>query len=183
MPKIVATKEDWIKLGFQMFSDEGLSGIVIEAMAKKLKINKSSFYWHFSTKAAFIEEIINHWERVNTSKIIELVNNEPTPEARFEKLLELSFLKDSHIDFFFYLKKYARSSKALEALIESLDNERIAFTAGLLQQLGFSAAEASLKASIFYKYLIGYHEVIRYKEQSPTYLITVKNEIKEFINI
>ena len=54
MPKIIAKKEDWINLGYRLFAEQGVSGINVENMAKILKVNKSSFYWHFKTKKEFI---------------------------------------------------------------------------------------------------------------------------------
>lgn len=182
MPKIIATKEDWIKLGYQQFSEKGISGIVIESMAKKLKVNKSSFYWHFSTKKAFIQSIISFWEIESTSKIISLVHSDINPRSRFERLIELSFIKDNEIDFFFYIKKYAKSDKSLAGKIEALDQQRIDFTTDILCQLGYPNSEAKIKSSIFYKYLIGYHEMIRYKKQNSKYMVQVKMELSHFIN-
>ena len=57
MPKIIATKEDWINLGYKTFSEEGEKGIIVEKMAIKLKVNKSSFYWHFKTRKHFISDL------------------------------------------------------------------------------------------------------------------------------
>jgi len=182
MPKIIATKRDWILLGYKLFSDKGISGIVIEKMAKKLKVNKSSFYWHFSTKANFVHEIIGYWEKESTSDIIYKVNKESNPKARFEKLIELSFRKDNNIDFIFYLKKYARTDKRLNNLMKELDNQRMAYTSKVLEQLGLAKSDAKVKSSIFYKYLIGYHEMIRYKKQKSNYMTTVQSEINHFIN-
>jgi AcrR family transcriptional regulator len=181
MPKIVATKNNWIELGYKLFSEKGIAGIVVESMAKKLEVNKSSFYWHFSTKKAFVDAIIDYWEAESTSKIVSAVVNENTSHNRFEKLIELSFLKDNEIDFFFYLKKYARSNKELTSRIEDLDRQRIEFTASILQELGYPPAEAKVKASLFYKYLIGYHEMIRYKEQRRNYTAEVAEELSHFI--
>ena len=45
MPKIIAKKEDWIILGYKLFSEQGINGLVVEKMAQKLNVNKSSFYW------------------------------------------------------------------------------------------------------------------------------------------
>ena len=160
MPKIIATKEDWIKLGYEEFSDKGIAGIVIEKMSNKLKVNKSSFYWHFSTKKDFIEQIVSFWIIENTSKIIDKVNSVQTPSARFEKLIELSFKEEPYMDFFFFLKKYAKSNKNLQKQIDSIDNQRIDFTKDLLIQLGYSENDSDIKANLFYKYLIGYHEMI-----------------------
>lgn len=181
MPKAIVQKEDWIKLGYELFSDKGVSGIVIEKMAAKFKINKSGFYWHFSTKKAFIQQIIDYWIAESTSDIIDEVNKATAPKEKFEKLIELSFKKDNHIDFFFFIKKYAKSDEQLNALIDQLDQQRISFTKDLLAELGFSEAAALTKSKLFYKYLIGHHEMIRYKEQDENYLETVKAEIQHFI--
>jgi len=70
MPKIIATKKQWVKLGYRTFAQHGVKGIVIEKMAAKLKVNKSSFYWHFKTKQRFIDEIISHWVSVDTKRLL-----------------------------------------------------------------------------------------------------------------
>ncbi len=183
MPKIIATKEDWIVLGYKQFADKGIDGLIVERMAKKLRVNKSSFYWHFTNKQAFVQAIIQYWEMLSTSKIIEQVNKASSPMNQFEKLIELSFLKDDEIDFFFYLKKYAQGNPPLTDTITRLDQQRIQFTADLLQGLGYTVNDAAIKSSIFYKYLIGYHEMIRYKKQEADYLSQVKHELSHFITI
>jgi AcrR family transcriptional regulator len=181
MPKTIVTKEDWIILGYKRFSENGIAGIVIEQMAKKLEVNKSSFYWYFSTKKIFVQEIINFWENENTLDIINHVNSAKSPRSRFEKLIELSFRKDNNIDFIFYLKKYAKSNKELNNLIINIDNQRMQYTADLLQQLGISENESKVKSSIFYKYLIGYHEMIRYKKQEADYMKNVLTELSHLL--
>ena len=70
MPKIVAQKKDWIELGYKLFSEQGISGVIIEKMSKKLKCNKSSFYWHFKTKKEFIEQLTEYWVDNETEQII-----------------------------------------------------------------------------------------------------------------
>ena len=104
MPRIIAKKEDWIKLGYKVFSDKGISGIVIEKMSAKLKVNKSSFYWHFTTKKEFVKQIVSYWISKNTSEIINKVNEESSGIDKFEKLIQLAFKKDSYMDFFFFIK-------------------------------------------------------------------------------
>ena len=82
MPKIIAKKEDWIFLGYQLFSEKGMTGIVVEKMAAKLKVNKSSFYWHFKTKKDFLNEIIAFWISKDTNSIICLLYTSPSPRDR-----------------------------------------------------------------------------------------------------
>ncbi|BDS12679.1 TetR/AcrR family transcriptional regulator [Aureispira anguillae] len=177
MPKVVAQKEDWIELGYQLFTQSGERGIVVEAMSKVLKCNKSSFYWHFKTKKDFMNCLVKFWIDRDTQRIMEQVKKAATAQEQLDCLLEITFKKDPNLDFVFYLKRYAQSNSTLQHLIDQIDADRIQFTATLFHNLGSPKKEAHRKAVCFYKYLIGYHEMIRYKEQGKDYIEEVKQEL------
>ena len=181
MPKIVARKEDWIKLGYQLFTEEGEHGIVIDNMSKKLTCNRSSFYWHFKTKKAFIAEVIGHWVEKETQNIIRAIDKEKSAKERFRALIMLSFKQNPYLDFVFYLKKYALSDEVAKKAIYTIDGLRKNYVFSLLVELGYSPEEAKIKTSLFYKYLIGYHETIRYRKQTDNYIEEILVEIKYFI--
>lgn len=181
MPKIIAKKQDWINLGYKLFSEQGIAGIIVEKMAKKLKVNKSSFYWHFKTKKNFINEIIAYWVSSDTNKIIMLVESKPSGKEKFDALIKLAFKKEPYLDFIFFLKRYALKDKKIQTLIDEIDAQRINYTKSILIEMGVTENEASLKSTLFYKYLIGYHEMIRYKKQRKDYIIEVQTELNQFI--
>ncbi len=181
MPKIIAKKQNWIFLGYKLFSEQGISGIVVEKMAKKLGVNKSSFYWYFKTKKDFVNEIISYWVSTNTNQIILITDSEKSGKERFEKLIELSFTKGHFLDFNFFLKRYALKNQKIQSIIDKIDNQRISYTKNILTDMNFSAIEAETKSILLYKYLIGYHEMIRYKKQNKNYKTEVKKEINQFI--
>lgn len=181
MPKIVAQKKDWIKLGYKLFSEQGFSGIVIEKMSKKIKCNKSSFYWHFKTKKEFIEHLVEYWVNNETEQIIKLTSNEKLPSKRLKALLTISYKQKLSLDFVFFLKRYARREKKVRVIIDRIDTQRIEYVKSLLQELGYAKQEAKVKASVLYKHLIGHHEMLRYKEHDKNYLQEVKKELNQFI--
>ncbi|WP_036153019.1 TetR/AcrR family transcriptional regulator [Maribacter forsetii] len=181
MPKIIAKKQDWINLGFKLFSEKGISGVIIEKMAKKLNVNKSSFYWHFKTKKEFIQQLIEFWISNETEQIIYLTNNEKSAVQKFKTLIKLSYKKMPQQDFIFYLKRYAEKEKKTKFIIEKIDSQRIEFVNRLLREMGYSEHDANIKSSLLYKHLIGYHEMIRYEKQSTNYQMIVKQELNQFI--
>ena len=183
MPKIVAQKEEWIALGFKLFADSGISGINVEKMAAKLKCNKSSFYWHFSSKDEFVDEIIKCWIQEDTQTIIDLTNTGTTPENKFTLLIAEVFKEDPTIDFIFYLKRYAQKMKAIQLIIDETDARRMEFVQQLFRELGMAEEEAEIKSALFYKYLIGYHEMSRYKKTDPDYVNIVKKDLRHFLLI
>jgi len=183
MPKIVATKEDWIKLGYKLFSESGEQGLIVEKMSDILKCNKSSFYWHFKSKSEFINELIEYWTNKSTLDIIDHINQESNSHEKWHSLITLTFKKDVHLDFIFYLKKYAQSHISIKKFVDQIDHDRIEYVTDLLKEFGYTTSEAKIKAHLFYKYLIGYHEMLRYKNQPRNYVSQVKKEINHFIKI
>lgn len=181
MPKVVAKKQDWINLGYKLFSEQGVSGIIVEKMALELKVNKSSFYWHFKTKKEFIEQLTLFWISKETEQIINLTNDKNTTLAKFKTLVAEIYKQKPFLDFTFYLKRYATKEKKTQIIIDKIDNQRVEYVKNLLQEMGYSTKEASVKSTLLYKHLIGYHELIRYKRQSKDYLKEVKMELNQFI--
>lgn len=183
MPKIVARKEDWIVLGYELFTAQGKHGIVIDSIAKKLACNRSSFYWHFKTKKAFISEIVDYWVGLETKNIIQLIDKKKSAKEKFHTLIVLSFKKNPYLDFVFYVKKYALENEEVQVAIRGIDDSRKECVYSILTELGFSNKEAIIKISLFYKFLIGYHETIRYRKQSKNYVEEVMEEMKHFIQL
>lgn len=54
------SKEQWIEMGYNVFAKEGLPGIRIEALARNLGLNKSSFYHFFGDLERYKEELIRY---------------------------------------------------------------------------------------------------------------------------
>ena len=181
MPKIIAKKQDWINLGYKLFSEQGVTGINVEKMARKLKVNKSSFYWYFKTKKEFIQQLTEFWITIETEQIIRLTNNENSTLQKFKTLIAGTYKKKPFLDFNFYLKRYARKEKKIQLIIDKIDNQRIEYVKNLLREMGYSMQDANIKSALLYKHLIGYHEMIRYKKQSTDYLREIKIEINQFI--
>ncbi len=183
MPKIVAEKTAWIKLGFELFARHGAVGIVVDKMAGTLKCNRSSFYWHFKSKKEFINEIISYWTEADTEQIIVMTEKAGSPKQKFKNLVEVVFKKDPYMDFVFHIKRYATRENEIQRIIDEIDQRRINYVSSILVDLGYSERESDIKARLFYKYLIGYHEMLRYKPQTTNYVKEVCKELRQFISI
>lgn len=53
-------KELWLSVGYKIFAQEGLSGLKVESLARKVSKSKSSFYHHFGDLDLFKIELLNH---------------------------------------------------------------------------------------------------------------------------
>ena len=57
---MTATREIWIKTGYEIFALSGLNGLKIEPLARQVGISKSSFYHHFADLDLFVEELLTY---------------------------------------------------------------------------------------------------------------------------
>jgi hypothetical protein len=80
------------------------------------------------------------------------------------KLIELSFKKDPFLNFNFFLKRYALKDKNIPSVIDKIAHQRIEYTKNILIEIYFPKDQATSKSQLFYKYLIGYHAMMRYKK-------------------
>lgn len=51
-------KDPWIKIGYDIFANEGPKGLKIELLARKVAKNKSSFYHHFADIEVFTDQLL-----------------------------------------------------------------------------------------------------------------------------
>lgn len=182
MPKIVAKKDQWVKLGYKLFAEMGVRGLNVEKMSTKLKCNRSSFYWHFKTKDEFISEVINYWIKTETDQVILEVEKCKTDKEKLKKFLLIAFKNEPYLEFAFFLKRYAMKNKKVQSIVDEIDKRRLQFTAQLFQNIGYSKQQSKIKANIFFKYLIGHHELIKNKIQPKNYLQPIEKELKHFLD-
>ncbi|MEM6724360.1 MAG: TetR/AcrR family transcriptional regulator, partial [Bacteroidota bacterium] len=63
---MVKNKAIWVEAGYAVFGREGINGLNVEQLAKKLNKNKSSFYHYFGDMETFVESLLQyHLERAD----------------------------------------------------------------------------------------------------------------------
>ena len=161
----------------------GVRGLNVDKMSKKLKCNRSSFYWHFTSKEGFINEVINYWIKTETDEVIHAVEKYKADKDKLEQFLLLAFKNEPYLEFAFFLKRYAKKNKKAQLIVDEIDKRRLQFTAQLFRNIGYTNMQAEVKANIFFKYLIGHHELNKNKNQSKDYLLSIKKELRHFLDI
>src|SRR3954467_4535601 len=69
-------KGPWIDAGLQALAAGGPDAVRIEPLAQELGVTRGGFYWHFAGRRAFLEEMLDTWERRSTDDTLERVERE-----------------------------------------------------------------------------------------------------------
>ena len=154
------SREDWILAAFHALTRAGPQALKVEPLARSLKVSKGSFYWHFKDLSALKTAMIAQWQAVATAEISAEVNRtEQAPRAALSRLLVLTV---SPRDAPFggptteaAIRDWARHEAQVAEAMRAVDQQRVAFVAGLMRQYGLPCEQAQQNARLLYAALIG----------------------------
>lgn len=147
-------KSDWISQGLKSLSRDGIAAVRVEPLAKKLKVTKGSFYWHFKDRNALLAAMVAFWKREATHAIIEEVERRGgSAKTRLRTLFEIVLRSEGKLEL--AMRAWATTDPSVARTLKTIDRKRIGYTESLFRELGFSKVEATARAHLAYHALIG----------------------------
>ncbi len=147
----------WVIAALEILAEQGIDGVRVEILAKKLGVTKGSFYWHFKDRDALFEAILDEWRRSATLRIIaRLDQTAQTPTARLRHLINLPFQgarAERGADVELALRLWSRRDARARAALGEVDQLRLRYIVSLLQDCGFESAPAQARAVLAYAFI------------------------------
>ena len=152
---MINTKEDWIKAGFEILMNEGINNVKIEAMARKLGVSKGGFYGYFLNREAFLQAMLEDWEKRHSSDIFNYINSlTGSLSIKLQKLLyAVDDIKYDAIEL--SMHHWAAHDPRAKKVLMRVVRERLEFCANLFLEGGFSKDEAEKRANIVHHFMAG----------------------------
>jgi AcrR family transcriptional regulator len=85
------TAGDWVDAAYSAIAEDGVGSVAVELLARRLKVTRGSFYWHFKDRRALLEATLERWERESTEAVISATRQISDPMERFVRLAEEAF--------------------------------------------------------------------------------------------
>lgn len=143
------SREDWLRIGLQKLIESGIESVRVEPLARLLNVTRGSFYWHFKNRDDWLEAILQEWKVYKTQKIIETVEViAENPNAKLLKLFALIAEDDDRLER--AVRVWAMKDERAATAIAEIDQRRLDYAQKLFYQLGFSEADARIRARIAY---------------------------------
>lgn len=148
------TRDRWVEEGLLALQADGPAALAADRMARRLAVSRGSFYWHFTSAVDFEAAVLAQWEDRWTNRIIAAVQSvKGTPRDRLLALIERTGGQDASL--YASAKRMARDHPELRALMDRIDQRRIAFVAAMLAEAGLPPALAGRRARIIYAWAMG----------------------------
>lgn len=145
-------RDDWINAAIETLKKYGVDKVKVEPLASQLGVSRGSFYWHFKKRQDLLDGMLASWERVSTLNIIDVVEEtKVSSQERLKQLLILAFsVEPQRYAFEKAIRSWSVSDTKVRQLVTKIDEQRIQYIQGLLEQMGWSAAEALSHAKHIY---------------------------------
>ncbi len=148
----------WLEAAHALLVEGGVEAVKIGALADRLGLSRTSFYWHFADREALLAALLDRWRRTNTTALLSRIE---APAATVTEAILALFdawvdpaLFDSRAEF--AIRTWALTDPAVAAALAAEDAARMAALTGLFRRFGAPEAEADTRARTVYLTQVGY---------------------------
>jgi AcrR family transcriptional regulator len=175
------TREDWLRLARDVLVHDGEAEVKVLALAQRLQVSRSSFYWYFKDKQDLLSALLEEWELRNTQVILrhcEMPADTITEAiCHFFRCFLDPGLFDQGLDF--AVREWARRDAGVRAMIDAADARRLSAVTEMFARNGYDREEADIRARILYFMQLGYH-ALDLREPLEARLSRIEGYLKGF---
>ena len=91
------SREAWLNVAKDILIDQGESAVTVQAMAKRLKLSRTSFYWFFQDRQDVMQALLDLWADTNTKPIQDASN--AYAETMVEAVLNVTYTLISEVEY------------------------------------------------------------------------------------
>ncbi|HJV26587.1 MAG TPA: TetR/AcrR family transcriptional regulator [Aromatoleum sp.] len=180
--RVQLDRNAWVQAATEVLAEEGISGLRVEVLAKRLKVTKGSFYWHFQDRRDLLIAVLQVWKEGRIRDIVKQTRAEPgrelqqiyhvidvysTSRSRRGAMIELA------------VRDWARRDSDAAAIVAEVDDWRLRCARELFLACGVPMEEASSRCMLLYAYVFGISLMIYDKFDSD--VARVKRDIADLI--
>ena len=157
-PRTQLDRSAWVAGATEVLAEEGIAGLRVEVLAKRLKVTKGSFYWHFTDRRDLLMAVLTHWKEGRIRDIIKQTRAQPGRELeQIYHVIDVYSASRSRRGMMIELavRDWARRDAEAGAIVAVVDDVRLRCARDLFLACGVPMEEASSRCMLLYAYVFG----------------------------
>jgi AcrR family transcriptional regulator len=145
----------WTRGAIDLLGEQGIDGVRVELLARRLGVTKGSFYWHFENRDALLIAMLADWRRRATLAIIERIEaHDDSAVNRLRLLMQVPFQikAEGGAQVELSIRLWARRDPRARAALKEVDELRLRYITRLLREIGFTTTRADARAIFAYSF-------------------------------
>jgi AcrR family transcriptional regulator len=152
--------EDWERAALDAIAAEGLGGVAVEPLARRLGVTKGSFYAHFRNRDELVDAALGRWEQAHIDAFAASLEKADGPSDRLRELVALALdaARGRTIQGQLLLES---EDPRVRAALKRVTEIRLQRLEKIFAELGRSKAVAARRATLVYAMYIGLLQLAR----------------------
>lgn len=152
-------REQWLAAARKMLIKSGIEQVKIERLSKQVKVTRSSFYWHFRSRADLLDALLDHWQATNTGPLLRGIEAAIAAGPTGIHILGRLWIEEREFNpaYDTAVRDWARKDPKVAATVRKIDDRRIKALTRLMQVYGYKGNDALVRARIMYFHQVGYY--------------------------
>jgi AcrR family transcriptional regulator len=146
------SKAEWLQMSLAILKEEGIEGIRVEHIARKIGVSKSGFYWHFKDLEDLKTQIVEYWAHEFTEVITSNpILRECDPRDRLERIMEMIVNHDL-VSYEIEMRAWAKTDPKIARKVFRVYRLRLNFIREIFTELGFEGDDLEMRTRLFLGY-------------------------------
>jgi AcrR family transcriptional regulator len=136
-------------MALEVLETDGVAGVRIEILAKRLEISKSGFYWHFKNRNRLLKDMLDYWTHELTEVLT--TNQEMLaldPKRRLARTAEL-ILEYDLTRYEIPIRQWALQDAVAARAVRKVNRMRLDYIGGAFSELGFTGDDLEMRTMLF----------------------------------
>ena len=152
------TREDWVAVARIVLVKSGIDDVKVDRLAKRMKVTRGSFYWHFKDRQALLDALLEDWRGRNMREIEQIAARWAATPLDFAEVVRIWLGEDPIVpQFDTAIRAWARKSPAVARLVHETDDAWVTLLQSHFARMGLGPEESLVRARIVYFHQIGYY--------------------------
>jgi len=150
-------RSTWIDAGLKALAAGGPGAVRVELLAKALDVTRGGFYWHFPSRQAFLDEMLDTWEHRSTEEVLERVEEEGgDARDKVRRAGMLTFSKEL-LPIDLAIRDWARRDTSVAKRLKRVDNRRMEYLRLLIGEFTDDPDDVEARGMLAFSLAIGSH--------------------------
>lgn len=133
----------------------------IEPLAETLGVSKGGFYWHFANRVALLDQMLDTWEQVSVTNVIESIETETgDARVRLRRLFDRAMSDPEMLKVDIAIREWSLRAPEVAARLRRVDTRRMDYMRSLFTDVCASDEEVEARCLLAFSLFVGSHFVV-----------------------
>lgn len=152
-------RDAWLEAARNALIREGIQGVEIGKLARRLKVTRGGFYWFFDSRKQLLDELLADWEHTNNAAFMRFMEGTLASGDEEFRAVADAWLSEREYSpaWDAAVRDWARTWPKAANAVRRVDDTRIGILKKIFLHMGYADEEAFVRARVAYFHQVGYY--------------------------